>query len=404
MLTARAGGQLVEDPPQCGPAEPTQRLRAERKAIGVTGHPALPPQLPLQLAQPPDVVGGVPAQRTGHRVDVDIVQSGPGVLLVELVQQVVQLADLAQRAGRVGVVQRLIAPDPLAAPPPQIRSQRPQVGVERGQLAGQPVAERLLHEPGKLGALPLGERVHQPLPGRRTAGQHVDQLVDGLRPLREEVAVPPHELGERVGGVLRAGVPGQQVVQVAHHLGELLLRGRVGGGAYRVAQPGEALTQHVVAELVENLLVRPAGVRAGPLVVGQLLHRPRGGAGQIVQHRLGEPRRVVVAAPQLVELGGERLVEQCPSPGHRAIQIAPPQRLPAQSSGPGGQVVQTATPLWATAQQVAQRVAQAATGQHLGADRVHCLTHVVRGRERIGTAAPLPVPETVAGHGQLRPP
>ena len=157
--------------------------------------------------------------------------------------------------------------------------------------------------------------------------------------------MPAHELGERVGGVLGAAVPGQQVVQVPHHLGEPLLRGRIGGRPHRVAQPGEPLTEHVVAEPVEDLLVRPAGVLAGPLVAGQLLHRPRGGAGQVVQDRLGEPRAVVVAAPQLVPLGGEGLVEQGLGPGHRAVQVAPAQRLPAQPPRPGGQVVQAATAL-----------------------------------------------------------
>jgi hypothetical protein len=108
--------------------------------------------------------------------------------------------------------------------------------------------------------------------------------------------------------------------------------------------------------LVEDLLVRAAGVVAGPLVAGQLLHRPRRRARQIVQHRLGEPRGVVVATPQLVPLGGEGLVEQGLGPGHRPVQVAPAQRLPAQPPSPGGQVVQATPSLRATAQQVTQRL------------------------------------------------
>jgi hypothetical protein len=78
-------------------------------------------------------------------------------------------------------------------------------------------------------------------------GERVDQLVYRLGVFREELAVPVHELGERVAGVLATGVPGQQVIEVAEHLLEPPVGPRVGRAAHRVAGPGEPLFEHLLA-------------------------------------------------------------------------------------------------------------------------------------------------------------
>ena len=63
------------------------------------GHPALPAQLALQLPQPAHVVGRGPAELPLHRLDVDVVEGRAGVLLAELVEQVVEVGR-SRRARR----------------------------------------------------------------------------------------------------------------------------------------------------------------------------------------------------------------------------------------------------------------------------------------------------------------
>ena len=160
------------------------------------------------------------------------------MLLTELVEQVVELADLLERRGRLAVAERLLAAHPLAAFPPEVGPQRAQVVGERLHLPGEcAVTERLRHQARQLLALLRRQRAHQPLPRRGPPGQRVDQLVHVGRLLREVVAVPPHELGELVGGVLTAGVPFEQGVEVAQHLGDGLLGGGVGQPLLEAGEP-----------------------------------------------------------------------------------------------------------------------------------------------------------------------
>ena len=200
--------------------------------------------------------------------------------------------------------------------------------------------------------------------------------------------MPAHELGELVGGVLAAGVPFEQRVEVAQHLGDGLLGGGVGQA---LLEAGEALLHHLAPQPVEDPLVELAGLLAGPLVLRQLLHGPRRRARQVVQHGLREPGVVVVARGQRVALGGQRLVEQLLRAGHGAVEVTAAQRVTPHPAGPRLQVVETAATGRPAPQQVAQRVAQAAAVQHLRADRVDGGPHVVRRRQRVRPALPGPV-------------
>ena len=107
MLAAPAAARSAKTVRSAVLPEPAQRLRGQRQPVGVAGHPALPAQLALELAQPAHVVGGRPAELALDRLDVDVVQGGAGVLLAELVEQLVQLADLAERGGGVAVAEVL---------------------------------------------------------------------------------------------------------------------------------------------------------------------------------------------------------------------------------------------------------------------------------------------------------
>jgi hypothetical protein len=221
--------------------------------------------------------------------------------------------------------------------------------------------------------------------------------------------VPAHELGEPVVGVLAPGVRAEQAVEVGEHVPQPLVglrvhrRIRAGQG---VAQAGEALVEDLAAQSFEDLPVPLGRFRALPVVGGQLVDGAGGGAGQAVQLGLAEPGVVVVLpACQLTALGGERLVQQRLGAGDRPVQAAPAHRLPAQPTRPRGQVVQAPAAVRAPAQQVTQRLPEAAAGQHLLADLVDGGAHVVGRRERVGPAPPGAGAVPVAGHrAQPRPP
>src|SRR5204863_1080516 len=111
VLAAPAGLELGEHVPQRGAAEPAQRLRAQGQPFVAARDPALAPQLPFELLQPPHVVGRAPPELPLDRLHVDVVQRRPRVLLTELVEQVVEVAELLERAGRLAVAE-LALPTP----------------------------------------------------------------------------------------------------------------------------------------------------------------------------------------------------------------------------------------------------------------------------------------------------
>ena len=130
-------------------------------------------------------------------------------------------------------------------------------------------AEGLLRELGELGPLLGGHRGEHPLGGGGPRCEGVDQLVDVLRVLGEELAVLLHELAELLSRVVATGVRREQVAEVAQHLLDplaVLRRGVLEG----LLHAGEALVEQLAPEEVLDLLVLLAGVRAAPLVVGEL--------------------------------------------------------------------------------------------------------------------------------------
>ena len=96
---------------------------------------------------------------------------------------------------------------------------------------------------------------------------------------------------------------------------------------------------------------------------------------------------VVVARRQRLPFGGDRLVEQLLGPRDGPVELTAPHGLTPHPPGPGQQVVQAPPAVRAAAQQVAQRLPEAAAREHLGADLVDGGPHVVR-RRRAGRARP----------------
>ena len=118
-----------------------------------------------------------PAELPLDRLDVDVVQGGAGVLLAELVEQVVEVADLLQGAGRLAVAERLARRAP-ARRGPSCRSGRSarRLSVERGHLAGQRPSPSACSISRASSSRCCGrERAHQPLAGGGPPGQRVDR-------------------------------------------------------------------------------------------------------------------------------------------------------------------------------------------------------------------------------------
>ena len=302
------------------------------------------------------------------RLDVDVVQGRAGVLLAELVEQVVEVGDLAQRAGRLAVAERLVAAHPLAPVPAQ-------VGPQRAQVVGRARPSRRPSGPSP-SACAISwasssrccgrERAHQPLAGGGPAGQDVDQLVDVRRVLREELAVLGHELGERVGRCPRPRACSlEQVVEVAPASRPTACwAGRVG--------------QRVCLQARRTAARRPPAAAR------------RGSAGTARGPRRWPSRSRTAPRPPARSTGAG-----CPAPPRRTgrrrrrgrrsasrsaarawssscwARVTAPSRLPRRSASRrirrarAGRSSSPRPSARAAAQQVAQRVAQAAAGQHL---------------------------------------
>ena len=129
-------------------------------------------------------------------------------------------------------------------------------------------------------------------------------------------------------------------------------------------------------------------------------HRAGGVVGQRGELHLGPPGVVAFLAGQGVALGGEGLVERGADLVEGAAEVTATPGGVALPADRGGEVVEAPTPVEATAQQVAQSLAQRAPGQHVAPDRVERCPHVVRRRERVGPVVPGAVAEAAGGRSR----
>ena len=101
----------------------------------------------------------------------------------------------------------------------------------------------------------------------------------------------------------------EQPVEIVQHLVDALAI-LIGGTLKRLLHAGKTLVQHLAAEQILDLLILFAGLRAAPVVVGQLLH----GLGRRRRKRLelqfAEARVVVQRTGQSLAFGEHSLVEQ----------------------------------------------------------------------------------------------
>jgi hypothetical protein len=274
----------------------------------------------------------------------------------------------------------------------------PQVVGELRHLRGEVgVGHRLAHQLAELLALLGPQGGHHPVGRGLSSGEGVDQLVDVLGVLREHLAVLVHEVGEAVGGVLAARVGGQQVVEVGHHVLDRLHGLRV-TVLEEALHPGELRVEDLALQHLLDRLVRRARLGRAPLV---RIERPDGAGGVVGQRgqvHLGQPGVVGVHPRQRLGLGGQRLVERGPDLVEGAGQVTAPLGGLAHPAGSLPQLVEPAATVDPTSHQVTQRLPQRAAGQHVLADLVERLAHVVRRRRGVRPAVPRAVAEPGVAH------
>ena len=383
MVSGAGRLELAEHPAQRGLPQPAHRPRGQPQPVVVPGDEALPLELVLQLAQCPQVRGGVRAEVPLECLHVHVVQRRPGQALAQLLLQRLEVGELGHRLHGGAVPQRLPAGPHRDRVTAQPGAQRAQVVGQLRHLRGEVgVGERVAHQLGELLPLVGRERGHHPVRRGLASGERVDQLVDVLGMLGEQVAVPIHELREPVRGVLAAGVGGEQRVQVGEHVLDPLHRGRVVGGQ-RLLEPRELRVEDLPAQhLLDRLVGRPRLRRVPGVVV-----EGTDGAGHVVgdggELHLRHAGVVTLLPGQGVPLRGERLVEHRPDLVQGAAEVALAAGPLAHPAYPLGQVVEPAPAVETTTHQLPQRLTERPSGQHLAADLVERLADVVRRRERV---------------------
>ncbi len=212
----------------------------------------------------------------GQGVQIDILEAGTRVGLAELLGECVQFGEILQGLGARTEAQRVVAAESLGGVPVLARPQRPQGGVENGDLLGDAgIAECLPDQLGQFGLLLGGHRVQHALRRGGPGGERVDQLVGITRILREEFAVLGHEFGELRFDVLAPCMCREKVVQVGQHPSHALdvLGGGVLQGLFHALEPG--FEQFLTEQVPDLLVVLPSGF-GSPLVLGQFADRGRG--------------------------------------------------------------------------------------------------------------------------------
>ena len=263
------------------------------------------------------------SERTFDGLLIDVVERGARVVLAELLAQGIEVGELGEGLRGIGQAHRLAACHALAPVPGQIGPQGAQAVVEPGHLGLQVhVGQRRGHEVLELGALLGGERVHEALHCRRLARKFVEKLLEGLGTVREELAVLVHELVEVLGDVAALAVLVEHCIEVAQHLLHGLLRLGRAHVADRLAHLPELLIHDVGAQALLDLLVDLAGLGRSPLVVGELGHRARGLARQVVELGLPEPGIVGRVGEERRPFERNSLIEHFGDVGEQAVEAS----------------------------------------------------------------------------------
>ena len=174
------------------------------------------------------------------------------------------------------------------------------------------------------------------------------------------------------------------------------------GDCQRLLHPGELGVQHLAAQHVQDRLRTSPGPRrsATGTAPARGPRRPRRRAGCPAPSRRTGRRRPSV--PARVSRSAASAWSSAARTWSRVPPRSPRRRACARSrADPLGQPVQPAAAVQPAPQQLAERVAQVAGREQVGADLVHRGPHVVRRGQRVRPVAPGPVPEAAVRVGRL---
>ena len=390
VARARTAGQLLRCIRQQRLPELSHRCGRElQRPVGRTPQQPRLAHLPLHVSQRPRRDHRVIAELTLQGLEVDVVEPCTSVRLSQLLAQGLELGQVLEDPGAVSEPDALIARERLGARPVLAGAQRLQVRVQLAELAHElRRAERLRREGHQLGPLVGRHRPHHPLGRGCPLRQRLDELLDGLRLLREEVPVLVHEVREVLGGVLALPVLVEELVEIGQHLrdGRAVLVARV---LERVLHAGEPLVEQLAPQEVLDLLVRLLGGLGLPVVRTQRVHGSGRRAGERVERHLPQGPVAVVhgrVAGELLALFQERRLEQLLDLLERAVELVVAQQALSLPVDVTGQVVEAALVAAAAPQVLAQRALRRVPRHDVLRDRLQRLGEVDRRRERIGSA------------------
>ncbi len=267
------------------------------------------------------------------------------------------------RGQRIGQAHRLTALEGIWLAIGQVGARGLEVAGQAGHVDPQPiVAQQLVHHRPQLIAHLRAEAVEQRRHLRRLTMEVLDQLVDIGDAGREVAAVLRHEGVEVVGHVGARGVLLQHRVEVAHHLPDTVEV--LGGDALdALLEPGEVGLEHLLTQLVGELVERVARLVVHELVVAQAADaaRRRWAAARPAGSRAGErcgasPARPCAPAPDR-------------GPGARRESAARPRVSAALDPGTLGRDDLVEASLDVTEHRVEVRSARALPGAAPGAAR-----------------------------------
>ena len=150
------------------------------------------------------------------------------------------------------------------------------------------------------------ERGHEPAHGRRATGHVLQQLVQALRVVRDQVAVALHEPVEVV--LLAARPLLDHLVELGEHVAEARERFRA-HVLQAVGHVPEVRAQHLLAQVLHQLVEEPLRLGIHEAVVGELTDLPRRVGRQRIQEHLAHPRVVLGLERQRAPLAVQDLLE-----------------------------------------------------------------------------------------------
>ena len=162
------------------------------------------------------------------------------------------------------------------------------------------------------------ERRHQPAHGRHPTRHVLQELVQALRVVGEQVAVALHEPVEVV--LLAARALLDHLVELGEHVAEVReLLGR--DVLHALGHAAEVRAQHLLAQVLHQLVEHPLRLRIDEPVVLELADHPRRVGRERIEEQLAHPRVVLGLERQRAPFAVQDLVELLPDLLERTAEV-----------------------------------------------------------------------------------